>query len=262
MPEWLLGKDQYTPQKDKDTFIDKSILSILGVISKLALQSEKRKKKNTINPVLKVISTLLVIILISVTRSFTFVLTINVLLLLAVSLMSLKQIKSILSVSFITALFTLIILLPSILMGNVGNSILTVIKVLANITSVSILTNVTEWSDITGILKLFFIPDLFIFVLDITIKYISVLGEFSLDMLYSLKLRSVGRNKNKYSSISGIMGTMFIKSKEMAEEMHGAMECRGFTGEYKAYKKYTFNYMDFIYLIINVIMVVIYLYLR
>ena len=34
--------------------------------------------------------------------------------------------------------------------------------------------------------------------------------------------------------LTGIAGTLFLKSKEMAEEMYAAMECRGFTGEYRA----------------------------
>jgi cobalt/nickel transport system permease protein len=53
-------------------------------------------------------------------------------------------------------------------------------------------------------------------------------------MLHALKLRSVGRNAGKTASLSGVAGTLFLVSKEMAEEMYGAMECRGFTGEYRA----------------------------
>ena len=53
-------------------------------------------------------------------------------------------------------------------------------------------------------------------------------------MLYALKLRSVGRNDGKTASLAAVAGTMFLKSKEMAEEMYSAMECRGFTGTYRA----------------------------
>lgn len=70
-------------------------------------------------------------------------------------------------------------------------------------------------------------------------------------MLYSLKLRSVGKNTGKYTSLSGIAGTMFIKSKEMAEDMYSAMECRGFTGEYHVNSKLKFTFADFIYIMIN-----------
>ena len=82
-----------------------------------------------------------------------------------------------------------------------------------------------------------------------------MLGEFSLNMLYALKLRSVGKNSKKYNSLSGIAGTMFIKSKEMAEEMYAAMECRGFTGEY-AYKKVSsLSPADYIYIVMNLLII-------
>ncbi|MCJ7690687.1 MAG: energy-coupling factor transporter transmembrane protein EcfT, partial [Clostridiaceae bacterium] len=64
--------------------------------------------------------------------------------------------------------------------------------------------------------------------------------------------RSVGKNKNKSTSASGIIGTMFIKSKEMAEDMYGAMECRGFTGEYKLHNKYKFRLNDALCIIIDI----------
>ena len=51
----------------------------------------------------------------------------------------------------------------------------------------------------------------------------AMLGEFTLEMLYALKLRSVGKNRNKYGSLGGIAGTLFVKSREMSEEMSGAM---------------------------------------
>ena len=85
MPEWLLQKDNYIPPKDKDTFINKSILSLLVVLSKLNLQSEKRRDIFKINSIIKVVSTLLLVILITTSRSSIFILTINILLLLLLS---------------------------------------------------------------------------------------------------------------------------------------------------------------------------------
>jgi cobalt/nickel transport system permease protein len=135
-------------------------------------------------------------------------------------------------------------------------------KVFATVMAVSILSRSTQWNAITGALKTFFIPDLFILVLDIAIKYIMLLGEFSLNLLYSLKLRSVGKNDNKYASLSGVAGTLFIKSKEMAEDMYAAMECRGFTGEYRTGRKLGFPFGDLIYLLINALIIFTFFYLR
>lgn len=52
------------------------------------------------------------------------------------------------------------------------------------------------------------------------------LGEHSINLLFALKLRSIGITSNKYNSLTGIMGNLFIKSYKMSEEMFHAMECR------------------------------------
>lgn len=260
MPEWLLEKDNYIPLKDKDAFINKSILSILNVLTKFKKQTEYRTTKFEINALFKFISTLILIIFVSLTQSFTFVLIINVFMLVLINFLSINEIKYILKVSSIVAIFTFVILLPSIFLGYGNNSLMITLKVLISVASVNILACTTQWNDLTGALKVFRVPDMFIFVLDITIKYIIVLGEFSLNMIYSLKLRSVGKSNNKSASISGVVGTMFIKSKEMAEEMYGAMECRGFTGTYRVYNNFKFKLADYICIMFNVIFILTYFY--
>ncbi|MDI6617043.1 MAG: energy-coupling factor transporter transmembrane component T [Clostridiales bacterium] len=260
MPEWLLEKDDYIPQKDKDAFINKSILSILNTLTRFRLQTEDKANKFGINAPVKVSSTLLIVILVSLSRNIFFVIATGVFLLLIVSLLNAEEIKYILKMGMLAALFTLIILIPSILTGNKNNSYLIVLKVLISVTTVNILSCTTRWNDTTSALKIFRVPDIFIFTLDIAMKYIVILGEFSLNMLYSLKLRSIGVSKNRNTPISGILGTMFLKSKEMSEEMYGAMECRGFTGEYKVYKKFKIRINDIICILFNIALMFVYFY--
>jgi cobalt/nickel transport system permease protein len=262
MPEWLLKDENYIPQSDKDTFVNKSILSLLSILSRIKTHSGYRADRFHVSAVLKVVFTIFLIVLLSLSRSFLFIIIINVYLLFLLSMMRTDEILKILRISFIVALFTFIILIPAAFWGNYYSMIMITPKVFATVMAVNILSNSTRWNSITSALKTFFVPDLFILVMDITLKYIVLLGEFSLNMLYSLKLRSVGKNRNKYASISGVAGTMFIKSKEMAEDMYAAMECRGFTGEYHVYKKNKFTYADFIYMMINVIIIFAFFYLR
>jgi cobalt/nickel transport system permease protein len=261
MPEWLLKDENYIPKSDKDTFIKKSILSVMGVVARIRTQSVYKTDKFYINAAFKVAFTLMLITLLSISRSFAFVISINVYLLVILSLMKAEEIIKILRVSFIMALFTFVVLLPAVFWGNSYSCIMITSKVFASVTAVNILSHSTRWNSITIALKRFFVPDIFILVLDITIKYIVMLGDFSIDMLYSLKLRSVGKNKSKCTSLSGIAGTMFIKSKEMAEDMYSAMECRGFTGEYHIYNKFKFTFADFIYIIINIGLIFAFVYL-
>lgn len=263
MPEWLLKDENYIPQSDKDTFITKSILSLLRILSRIKSQSGYKESKFKINAILKVAFTFMLILLISITKNFIFTIIINVYLLTVLSLKKGEEIIKILKTSILVSIFTFVILLPAAFGGNGFSSIMITSKVFATVTAVNMLSHSTRWNSITGALKRFFVPDIFILVMDITIKYIVMLGEFSLSMLYALKLRSVGRNKNKYTSISGIAGTMFIKSKEMAEDMYSAMECRGFTGEYSiADNKIKFTFADILYIIINVGIIIIFTYME
>jgi len=260
MPEWLIKDENYIPQSDKDTFVNKSILSLLKVISRIKTQDSGVLTKYKVNAIFKVTFTFILLVLLSISKSFTFVIIINIYMLVILSTMEADNIVKILKVSFVMASFTFLVMLPALFWGNSYSCIMITSKAFASITAVNILSHSTRWSSITSALKRFFVPDIFILVLDITIKYIVMLGDFSLNMLYALKLRSVGKNKSKYASLSGVAGTMFIKSKEMAEDMYNAMECRGFTGEYHSYNNFKFTIVDFLYIMTNVAIIFIFLY--
>lgn len=259
MPEWLIKTEEYSPVSEQDTFINKSVLVFLRLLSKIKVGSG-RKDYFKVSAIFKVFFTLMLIILLSFSQSFGFVLIINVYVLLVISLMPARDILKVLKVSFFTGLFSFFILLPSAILGSSYSMVMITTKVIATVAMVNLLSLSTKWSSITAALKRFYVPDIFIFVLDITLKYIVMLGDFTLNMLYALKLRSIGRNKRKYTSLSGIAGTMFLKSKEMSEDMVEAMECRGFTGEYRRFEKLTFTVPDLLYILLNVLLLVAFIY--
>ncbi len=261
MEDWLLKKDEYIPKVDKDRFIDKTIVGLLSILS-LIKRSNKISSNfiYNLNPSMKLVFTIINIIFLSMSKNLMYILVVDVYVLFMLSLLEIEDIKKILALSIVIPIFTLIMLIPSIIMGNVKNSIFLLLKLLGTIASINILSYTTKWHDITKALKLFFIPDIFILVFDITIKYIYILGEFSLEMLYALKLRSVGKNDKKHSSLSKLMGNLFLKSKELGDEMYYAMECRGFTGEYVSYSNFKISFKDCIYVIINIAIILMYFY--
>ncbi|WP_069650829.1 energy-coupling factor transporter transmembrane component T [Caloranaerobacter ferrireducens] len=258
--EWLFVKDEYIPEKESNKFIDKSIISILKVLSRIRRGGIKRHKLvYSLNPALKVFFTILNLVLLSLSRSFIYVLVMNVYAFVNILLLDTEERNNILVISLIIPLFTLIMLIPSMLRGNIVNNLLLLQKIIVNIILVNYLSYTTKWNHITKSLKLLFIPDLFIWVMEITIKYIVLLGEYSVNLLYALKIRSVGRNHDKYNSLSRIIGNLFLKSKQMSEEMFSAMECRGFVGEYTIQMKFSFKKADLLYCIVNISLVGIFL---
>ena len=260
MPEWLLENENYIPLQDKDTFVDKSILSVLHLTSKIKMQDAVTKKDCPVTVFLALLGTLLLLILLSLSKSYIFILLIILYLLILLSTMETKPMVMILKASLIVTCFTAVIMLPAFLGGNTYSSIMITTKVFASITTIGILSQSVKWNSITEALKFFHVPDLLIFILDITIKYIYMLGEFTLQMFYALKLRSVGRNNKKYTSVGGIAGTVFLESKEMADEMYHAMECRGFCGDYHVNQKIRFGWMDMFFVFLHVGFIILFIY--
>ena len=98
MPEWLLKDENYIPQSDKDTFINKSILTLLNVLSRIRTQSGYKTDRFYVNAAFKVAFTFMLLALLSISRSFIFVIIINVYLLVILSLMQADEIVKILKV--------------------------------------------------------------------------------------------------------------------------------------------------------------------
>jgi cobalt/nickel transport system permease protein len=244
VPEWLLKDQCYLPRTDREAFIDRSILSFLGVLSKGRPRGGKEEGRVRMDPLVKVLSVFLVILLVALARSPFFFALAGTGLLVVLSLQSAARIAIVLKTSLAVGVFTVLILLPSAFWGFGSSLVLITVKVLISVASVKLVSTTTEWASISGAFKRLGAPDLFILVFDIALKYITLLGEFALAMLYALKLRSVGKNTGKTASLSGIAGTLFLKSKEMAEDMYAAMECRGFSGEYRAGRRLRLGFLD------------------
>ena len=260
IPKWLSEKDNYIPKEEKNLYIEKSIFSFIKTISIIRQNKNQDKVIYLINPTLKVIATILNIVLISVSRSFVYLLIIDIYVLVNLFLMEKKSRKRIFIRSLIFPIISLIALIPSMFYGNVYNSLLLFQKIMITIIMMNLLAHNTKWSDISKSLKLLCVPDIFIWIMDITIKYIVLLGEHSINLLYSLRLRSVGKASNKYKSLTGIIGSLFIKSYKMSEEMSQAMECRGFTGEYTTKVNLNLEKIDYVYIIVNLLLLGTFIY--
>ena len=231
--DWLFKEDDYKPPEDKNPFIDRTILSVFKVLAKIEGGSHRKSGSiYEVSPSLKLTFIISFVVFLSITRSIIIMEVMAGIILLVALFLSREDKKKLAGLEIGVFFITLLMLLPSMMMGNLKNSLIILGKVLATTTMVNILSLTSRWSDMVRALKLFRVPDFFIFVFEITLKYIYLLGRIVEDDLEALKLRSIGKNQRKYSSLSSIMGNLFLKSREMGDEMHSAMECRGFTGEY------------------------------
>jgi len=233
LPDWLVKEDNYIPVKDSSAFAGRTLNSLGGALSRLRVQSGHEVGK-ALPAVVKLILTLGLIIAVSVTQNKLILMFVAALVNGYLALWPPKDIPKILKPASFGAGLAAILFLPAMIMKPEGiwNNLRVIAKVFVSIEALNIFNHTTKWHNITGAMRKLRIPGIFIFTLDITFKYIILLGNLIKNLLAALTLRSVGKNNKKYSSIGGVMGVTFIRSTEMSKEMYEAMECRGFTGDY------------------------------
>jgi cobalt/nickel transport system permease protein len=232
-PPWLREHQEYSTRSDRDGFIDRSAKSLLRVLSWLRPGEEPAGRRRLVDTRVKLVTLLCFLLLVSLSHGMSFVLLAAVLLLVLLAVQPAEIILEVLIVGLPSAGFTLLILLPYALSGDVLGATRIVVKVFVCVAGTRLLSATTAWSHMTRGLAAFRVPDVFILVLDIAFLFAGLLGDVSLAMMNALKLRSVGRNARKTASLSGIAGTLFLKSRSMAEGLYAAMECRCFTGTYR-----------------------------
>ncbi|MDR0838474.1 MAG: energy-coupling factor transporter transmembrane protein EcfT [Oscillospiraceae bacterium] len=232
MPEWLSKPEGYAAARDRDTFIDRSVLALLSLISRLRTAGAEPAGRFAVDPFFRVAATLLLVVAVSLAREFASVYVTLTFVTVQLAALPSRALRGTLKFTLITTAFTFIVVLPSAFLGNRYSITMLPAKVFVSVAAVNILSRTARWDALTGALGRLRVPDIFVFLLDITVKYIFMLGEFVLQSLQALGLRSVGRNDRRYGSLSGVAGVLFLKSRQMAEETHWAMECRGFAGKY------------------------------
>ena len=232
IPAWLAASEPYEPRPDRGRHLEKSLLALLRVLAALRERPGSVRDGERLNPAPKLVSTFLVILLVSLSRGGLFLEAAAVFELGCLCLLRGETIARVLRRVLAAGLFALAILLPAYALGRGANLPFVCGKVLLALLAAAIFSSATGWPSMAAALSTLRIPDVFVMTLDMTVKYISLLGALLADLLCALKLRSVGRDGQKLSSLAGLAGTLFLKSKDAALAQYQAMECRCFDGRY------------------------------
>lgn len=261
IPKWMREEEVYAPTRGRDGFLVKSILRLMSVLAKMRTGGSTGDM-GAGAPV-KVFYTLYLIVLIACSRNWFFSLTILAGLLVRLCFLPRRALTRCFFTTFFAALFSLFLMAPAYFLGSPRAMLNISGKVFVSVGLIQLLSATTSWNRITESLRSFCVPDLFVFTLDITLKYIVLLGDICLGMLEALGLRSVGKSRSKARSFAGVPGVAFLKSKEMGEEMYGAMVCRGFEGAYRRTHRFCFSLKrDVWYLLFVAFVTVWFIYLE
>jgi cobalt/nickel transport system permease protein len=97
----------------------------------------------------------------------------------------------------------------------------------------TLLTLTTGWNDLLRALRALFVSRLFVSVLAMTYRYVTVLLKSAAEMFTARRSRTVGRTTNAEGRrfVGTRIGALFGKTLALSEEVHAAMLSRGFNGE-------------------------------
>jgi len=226
--------------RDSDAFIDKSLRALTSTLAALRRSGIARVVR-TGDAAVRLYSALMAVLLLSLSRGSTFPFVYGTALLVLLATRKAAVIIGVLKSSIVAALISMAVLTPALLLGYGSNGPLIALKIFCSVSTMALLAAETRWESLFETLAFIRVSNLLILIFDITLKYITVLGQYAMNLLWALKLRSVGKNRTKQRSFSGIAGTLFLRSGHMARTLHQAMECRGFTGSYVIHRRLRFG---------------------
>jgi cobalt/nickel transport system permease protein len=108
----------------------------------------------------------------------------------------------------------------------------------------------TSWNTVLSALSVLRVPDVFILILGMTYRYIYLLLHTANDMFLSRKSRVVGRlsGAEERRTLAAISATLLGKSLNLSSEVYLAMQSRGFRGTIVTLKPFHMRPRDWLWL--------------
>ena len=262
LPSWLLASEAYEPPADRDSFITRSTLSMMGVLRSFRMDDGRASRFSASAP-MKLVFALALILLNSLSTNFAFTLALLACVLVRAALLRPEALKRTAGVAAGAAALAFVIMLPALLFGQSRSAVLIATKTLVSAGLAMEVVCTTPVNELTAGLRAFHVPNVFIMTIDLAMKNIVGLGKVAVEVLNALGLRSVGRNRDKGASIGGIGGIVLLKTKESADDTYAAMTCRGFEGDYSVgAKRRWWRPIDAAWLVALVAIVTLFVYLQ
>jgi len=132
-----------------------------------------------------------------------------------------------------------------------------VMRVATSVSLVVLLVLTTRWSHLLKALRVFWVPQIFTFIISMTYRYIHLLLRLIEDIHLAKKSRvirkgSIGEGQRW---VSTQMGTMMKRSLRMSEDVYSAMVSRGFTNEVRVVDSFKIGRVDYLWSIFFVLFV-------
>jgi cobalt/nickel transport system permease protein len=295
IPSYLLQSEHVHPELEgvkrvKLSFLDKTILNSANTVKSIYLQAENATKENLIqkiNPYVKLISLIYLVIVISIVSNPVAQIGITALVFLLYIIARLQVFQVYRKIFFVAFIFGFLVVLPASLNVITGGRIifnlftfnkpshfwiynipktigitenglqvvlLVFLRVFNSVSFAFLIVFTTPFSSFIKSFKIIGVPDTFIMIISLAYKYIFILSRTIEETYFALKSRLIGniKSRNIRNLIGGRMFFIFRKSRIIYESTYLAMVSRGYNGKVKLNVKYHFTFVDLVYLIIIV----------
>ena len=258
--------DQPTRLKSRSGFIERTLIDINNTLEQSIFAEKIARQKGllqVLDPRLKVISMLILLFAVSLSRQLAVIAALYFFALLLAVLSAVPLVFFIKRVWVFIPFFTGIVALPALFitpgptlaqlpLGLVitRTGMMTALFLLLRVgTSVSyavlfILT--TPWNSVLKALGVLHVPDVIVLVLGMTYRYIHLLLHTANDMFLSRKSRILRRmtRVEERRLLAATAGTLLGKSLQLSSEVYLAMESRGFRGYPRTMDRFQMRWFD------------------
>ena len=304
IPSYLLEQTSNKPEPGKATgarlsFLDKTIMNSASALKSIYLQAENASKENLIqkiNPKVKLILLIYVVLIISITRHIEaqIIITIFIFSLYIIARLKISGVHK--KIFFLATIFGFIVVLPAslniITPGKIIFNIITInkplhfwiyaiprnigftengfkvvllifLRVLNSVSFAMLIVFTTSFPAFIKSFKILGVPDTFLMIISLAYKYIFILSRTIEETYFALKSRLSGDIKSGRirDLISGRIFFIFNKSVIIYESTYFAMVSRGYSGKVLLHSQKKLTGIDFVTLIIIVALGILIIYL-
>lgn len=259
LPDWMMREEITVNSSEvKSGFLQSNLSTVISLLSYLKIED---RKKYSGSPVIRICELLILLVLIYNSKSIVFLWTVGIFFLAEVAFFSGREIRSIVRKLIRLIIFTSVILLPSYLLHPSIHPTFFLIRTVLLLLNLSVFLTKTSWSDFITGLRGLYLPEELVMIFDIAIKYFYILGNHIRNILYAVRIRSVGGGVSKKLT-GAILGQVYLISKEHMKSLYEAMLLRGYGTKVKVRRKLQLNKSDILHISICIILIILFFTLK
>lgn len=259
LPDWMTREEITVNDSEvKSGFLQSNLSTVISLLSYLKIED---RKKYGGSPVIRICELLILLVLIYNSKSIVFLWTVGIFFLAEIAFFSGREIRSIVKKLIRLIIFTSVILLPSYLLHPSIHPTFFLIRTVLLLLNLSVFLTKTSWSDFITGLRGLYLPQELVMIFDIAIKYFYILGNHIRNILYAVRIRSVGGGVSKKLT-GAILGQVYLISKEHMKSLYEAMLLRGYGTKVKVRRKLQLNKSDILHISICIILIILFFTLK